>query len=95
VRGWRARAEASQPTRPQVEDTLASVGFDSALRGSPVASLSGGWKMKLALGARARARGARAGGPPPCRLAWKGVEAQGAAVLLRVVHICFGTVQSS
>ena len=30
---------------------LASVGFDAVLRGSPVASLSGGWKMKLALGA--------------------------------------------
>lgn len=30
---------------------MASVGFDAVLRGSPVASLSGGWKMKLALGA--------------------------------------------
>ena len=46
-----ARAAASQPSRQQVEDVLASVGFDAVLRGSPVASLSGGWKMKLALGA--------------------------------------------
>ena len=45
------RAAASQPSRAQVEDVLASVGFDAVLRGSPVASLSGGWKMKLALGA--------------------------------------------
>ncbi len=46
----RLRAEASHPTREQVEEVLANVGFDAALRGSPVASLSGGWKMKLALG---------------------------------------------
>jgi len=90
----RARAEASQPTRPQVEDTLASVGFDGALRGSPVASLSGGWKMKLALGARARARGAPAGDPPACKLALTWMEAQGAPVPLRVTHFCSGIMHS-
>ncbi|KAK9839773.1 hypothetical protein WJX81_000473 [Elliptochloris bilobata] len=45
----KALQEASHPSRQQVEDVLAGVGFDAALRGSPVASLSGGWKMKLAL----------------------------------------------
>ena len=29
---------------------LASVGFTPALQSTPVGSLSGGWKMKLALG---------------------------------------------
>ena len=33
-----------------VEETLSSVGFSPEMQASPVASLSGGWKMKLALG---------------------------------------------
>jgi len=35
--------------RKQVEETLASVGFDDERRAQPVGSLSGGWKMKLEL----------------------------------------------
>ena len=34
-----------------VEKTLSSVGFTPEMQSAPVASLSGGWKMKLALGA--------------------------------------------
>ncbi len=34
-----------------VEETLSSVGFSAEMQAAPVASLSGGWKMKLALGA--------------------------------------------
>lgn len=37
-------------TLPQVQETLGSVGFTETMQNSPVASLSGGWKMKLALG---------------------------------------------
>lgn len=37
-------------TLPQVTETLGSVGFTENMQNSPVASLSGGWKMKLALG---------------------------------------------
>ena len=33
-----------------VEETLSSVGFSPEMQAAPVASLSGGWKMKLALG---------------------------------------------
>ncbi|EIE22864.1 elongation factor EF-3 [Coccomyxa subellipsoidea C-169] len=36
-------------TLPQVTETLGSVGFTENMQNSPVASLSGGWKMKLAL----------------------------------------------
>lgn len=37
--------------RPQaeIEETLESVGFTPEMRQKPIASLSGGWKMKLAL----------------------------------------------
>ena len=35
---------------PKVQETLGSVGFTELMQNSPVASLSGGWKMKLALG---------------------------------------------
>ena len=31
---------------------LESVGFNAEMRQKPIASLSGGWKMKLALGAQ-------------------------------------------
>ena len=44
-------ADATHPARSQVESVLASVGFSEQLRQAPVATLSGGWKMKLALGA--------------------------------------------
>jgi elongation factor 3 len=37
------------PSRERVIEVLESVGFDAERRGMPVASLSGGWKMKLAL----------------------------------------------
>ena len=33
----------------EIEETLESVGFTSEMRQKPIASLSGGWKMKLAL----------------------------------------------
>ena len=41
------------PPKAEVERMLSSVGFTEEMLGAPVASLSGGWKMKLAL-ARAR-----------------------------------------
>lgn len=41
----------SAPSRERVVEMLTSVGFSQELQGSPVVSLSGGWKMKLALGA--------------------------------------------
>jgi elongation factor 3 len=41
--------EAVAPDRPAVAAALTSVGFSDELQASPVASLSGGWKMKLAL----------------------------------------------
>jgi ATPase subunit of ABC transporter with duplicated ATPase domains len=41
---------ASAPTREAVAAMLGSVGFTPALQNTPIASLSGGWKMKLALG---------------------------------------------
>ena len=44
-------AGATHPDLEQVETTLRSVGFTDVMLKSPVAALSGGWKMKLALGA--------------------------------------------
>ena len=41
--------DASHPSHGKVEEVLASVGFTPELQAAPVASLSGGWKMKLAL----------------------------------------------
>ena len=41
--------EAMAPSQEKVEEVLASVGFTDELRNCSVASLSGGWKMKLAL----------------------------------------------
>ena len=38
--------------RSEVERVLESVGFAGAMRNAAIASLSGGWKMKLALGER-------------------------------------------
>lgn len=48
---------ASHPSHGKVEEMLASVGFSPEMQKAPVASLSGGWKMKLAL-ARAMLMGA-------------------------------------
>ena len=42
--------DASHPAHTQVSEVLGSVGFTEAMQQSPVSSLSGGWKMKLALG---------------------------------------------
>lgn len=36
--------------RAEVERVLESVGFVGTMRGATISSLSGGWKMKLALG---------------------------------------------
>lgn len=36
-------------SRERVEATLAEVGFSAEGQAAPIASLSGGWKMKLAL----------------------------------------------
>jgi elongation factor 3 len=41
--------EASHPTTDKIKEVLASVGFTDELINGSVASLSGGWKMKLAL----------------------------------------------
>jgi elongation factor 3 len=41
--------DASHPSHGRVEEVLASVGFSPEMQASPVKSLSGGWKMKLAL----------------------------------------------
>ena len=41
---------ATKPTRDQVVEALSSVGFTPQLQAAPVGTLSGGWKMKLALG---------------------------------------------
>lgn len=41
--------DASHPSHGKVEEVLASVGFTPELQSAPVKSLSGGWKMKLAL----------------------------------------------
>ena len=42
--------DASHPAHKMVEEVLGSVGFTEAMQQAPVSSLSGGWKMKLALG---------------------------------------------
>lgn len=42
--------DASHPAHQQVEEVLTSVGFTQEMQQAPVSSLSGGWKMKLALG---------------------------------------------
>ena len=42
--------DASHPAHTQVSEVLGSVGFTEAMQQAPVSSLSGGWKMKLALG---------------------------------------------
>lgn len=49
-------------TREQVEEQLKAVGFDDALRAKAVGSLSGGWKMKLALGEQGQGGGGGEGG---------------------------------
>jgi elongation factor 3 len=41
--------EAVSPSREDVAAALTSVGFSQELQNSPILSLSGGWKMKLAL----------------------------------------------
>lgn len=41
----------SHPEKSKVEGVLTSVGFTDEMQKAAVASLSGGWKMKLALGA--------------------------------------------
>jgi elongation factor 3 len=41
--------EASHPTHEKIKEVLSSVGFTDELINGSVASLSGGWKMKLAL----------------------------------------------
>jgi elongation factor 3 len=51
VFGDRVVQEAAKPSREQVVEVLSSVGFTPQLQATPVGSLSGGWKMKLALGA--------------------------------------------
>lgn len=43
--------DASHPAHAMVEEVLSSVGFTEDMQLAPVSSLSGGWKMKLALGA--------------------------------------------
>ena len=42
-----------------MENVLTSVGFTAEMQQAPVASLSGGWKMKLAIGAFADLQGFR------------------------------------
>jgi len=42
--------DASHPAHNQVSEVLGSVGFTESMQQAPVSSLSGGWKMKLALG---------------------------------------------
>lgn len=49
VFGDAALQDASHPSHGRVEEVLASVGFTPEMQAAPVASLSGGWKMKLAL----------------------------------------------
>lgn len=40
---------AGKVPREEIEAQLASVGFDAERQAMPIAGLSGGWKMKLAL----------------------------------------------
>jgi len=42
--------DASHPAHNQVSEVLGSVGFTESMQQAPVSSLSGGWKMKLAVG---------------------------------------------
>ena len=49
--------ESQSPSREKVIEVLSEVGFSEQLQAAPIASLSGGWKMKLAL-ARAMLIGA-------------------------------------
>ncbi len=42
--------QATAPTREDVAAMLGNVGFTPQLQATAIASLSGGWKMKLALG---------------------------------------------
>ena len=42
--------DMEHPGRELVADTLTSLGFSEEMQNAPVSSLSGGWKMKLALG---------------------------------------------
>ena len=44
-----AEGEEHRPTVDDVDRVLEQIGFDAAGRAAPVASLSGGWKMKLAI----------------------------------------------
>lgn len=44
-----AEGEQHRPSREEVDCVLEQIGFDAAGRAAPVASLSGGWKMKLAI----------------------------------------------
>lgn len=46
---WVLSDKRIQATKEEIIETLASVGFDSVRQGQPIGSLSGGWKMKLAL----------------------------------------------
>ena len=45
---YNARANADRDVK-EIEETLESVGFTLEMRQKPIASLSGGWKMKLSL----------------------------------------------
>ena len=40
---------AAETPQAEIVETLDSVGFNTEMRAKPIASLSGGWKMKLAL----------------------------------------------
>jgi len=44
-----AEGEANRPSKEDVDRVLEQIGFDAEGRAAPVASLSGGWKMKLAI----------------------------------------------
>ena len=44
-----AEGEQDRPSVEDVDRVLEQIGFDAAGRAAPVASLSGGWKMKLAI----------------------------------------------
>ena len=54
--------------RSEVERVLESVGFGGEMRGAAISSLSGGWKMKLALGAGRRLVLTHADQTPSCRI---------------------------
>ncbi|KAG8970874.1 translational elongation factor EF-1 alpha [Tulasnella sp. 419] len=46
---WVLSDKRIQATKAEIVETLASVGFNDTRQGLPIGSLSGGWKMKLAL----------------------------------------------